>query len=351
MSEPSSFEELQGACRAALGIELDATLAWGPILPHVDVASLDCYGLHSLSLWKTGQIDLDPRVDAAAHQLLGAALLDGLDRRQDTRWDRQLLSTARGWSNWGSRTIDEHGANRVSTCVRGMMQHWKPANQDHLLPIQLAYLFPQVWQSSQDVFRAKLPGFAGQRQGMQGKPPGGSLGPEERDLLYRYCYEEFTWNSVDELMRFATLSCSARIPEGNLAHLMGMLTGAHDRPWSWAMGLDKRLSKESTVSLVQNGPALMERLQALAWDPQDADCWGLWCILDGEHARWQQLGIAHHRALDKHPTMKDAVERIWQPVASLYEGHGRSRAALQVYSAKAVESIPLPPLDQEPRFN
>ena len=117
------------------------------------------------------------------------------------------------------------------------------------------------------------------------------------------------------------------------------------------MGLDKRLSEASTYSLAQHGPALMERLASLQWNPLDADCWGLWCILDAENSRWQKLGIAYQRVLDAHPTMKDAVERIWQPVACLHDGHERSRAALHVYRDSSTERIPLPPLDEEHRFN
>lgn len=349
MTQSSSFGELQEACRRALGVELDPALAWEPILPHVNVASLDCYGLHDLSLWKTGKMDLDPLVESAAHQLLGAALLDGLVRRQDMRWDRQLLSVARAWSDWGSRAIEVDKGDILAHHVRSLMANGTTANQDHQLALQLAYLCPQAWQLSQDIFRAKLPGFAGQRQGMQGKPPGGSLPPDERDLLYRYCYDEFSWSSVDELMRFATLSCSARIPKGNLPHLLGVLTGLHHRPWTWAMGLDKRLGGESTATLTRHGPALMERLASLPWAPDNADCWGLWCIVDAESYRWQDLGIAHACVLDAHPVMKDAVARIWSPAAALHDGHERSRAAHRAYRETNTLSFPLPNLDEEPR--
>lgn len=348
MTQSSSFEELQEACRRALGVELDPALAWEPILPHVDMASLDCYGLHDLSLWKTGKMELDPLVESAAHQLLGAALLDGLARRQDMRWDRQLLSVARAWSDWGSLAIEAREANILAHHVRGLMDNGNTANQDQQLALQLAYLCPKAWLLNEDVFRAKLPGFGSQRNGMQGKPPGGSLGPDERDVLYRYCYDEFAWNSVDELMRFATLSCSARIPKGNLPHLLGVLTGPHARPWSWAMGLDKRLDAESTATLVVHGPTLMDRLSTLPWNPQDADCWGLWCIVDAESYRWQDLGIAHARVLDAHPVMKDAVERIWSPAAALHDGHERSRAAHRAYRETSTLSFPLPSLDEEP---
>lgn len=351
MTKPSSFEELQLACRATLGVELDSALEWDPISRNIDLTDPDWFRLHELALWKTHQIDMDPRVEAAAHQLLGAGVLHALAHRQDSQWDNPLLATARAWSGWGSRAINSVSAQTMALHIRGMMEHWKPANKDHLLPIQLAYLFPQVWQLSQDAFRAKLSGVSGQRQGVTGKPPGGSLPPEERDLLYRHCYDEFSWNSVDELLRFATLGCSARIPKGNLPHLLGVLVGPHNRPFCWAMGLDKRLGEESTISLARHGPALMERLAALPWDPENADCWGLWCIVDTESYRWKDLGIAHERVLAAHPTMQDAVERVWSLAAALHDGHERSRAAHQAYRETSTLSYPLPNLDEGLRLN